>query len=98
MKYKFPNIEEQIDSYFSATPLTIKDYTGSKEGSLYGYVKDYNHLECSHLSPFTKINNLFLAGQNINLHGILGVPLNSIMTVGAVMGDINSIIEKISLC
>lgn len=96
LKKKFPDIENCIDSYFSASPLTITDYTGSKEGSLYGYVKDCNHLECSHLSPLTKIGNLYLAGQNINLHGILGVPLNSIITAGAVTGDINAIIRKIS--
>jgi all-trans-retinol 13,14-reductase len=96
LKYKFPDIEEHIDSSFSASPLTIEDYTGSVDGSLYGYVKDCNHLECSHLSPLTKIHNLYLAGQNINLHGILGVPLNSIITAGAVTGNINSIIEKIS--
>jgi all-trans-retinol 13,14-reductase len=96
LKYKFPDIENQIESSFSATPLTIEDYTGSKDGSLYGYVKDYRHLECSHLSPLTKIQNLYLTGQNINLHGILGVPLNAIITAGAVTGDINAIIRKIA--
>jgi all-trans-retinol 13,14-reductase len=92
----FPNLDDCMESYFSATPLTIRDYTGSKDGSMYGYVKDYRHLECSHLSPKTKISNLLLTGQNINLHGILGVPLNAIITVGTITGKGNELVEKIS--
>jgi len=95
LKYYFPDIENQLESVFSASPLTIKDYTGSKDGSLYGYTKDYQRLECAHVSPSTKISNLFLTGQNINLHGILGVPLNAIITVGVITGKYNEIIRKI---
>lgn len=92
----FPGIGENIESYFSATPLTIRDYSGSKEGSLYGYVKDYRAIEKSHISPFTKVRNLMLTGQNINLHGILGVPLNAMITVAGMIGGIEPLINKIN--
>lgn len=91
----FPEAEGCIESYFSATPLTIRDFTGSPEGSLYGIVKDVRSLELSHTAPHTKIRNLFLTGQNINLHGILGTPLNALITVAAITGGIEPLIEKI---
>lgn len=91
----FPQAEGCIESYFSATPLTIRDFTGSPEGSLYGIVKDVRSLELSHTAPHTKIRNLFLTGQNINLHGILGTPLNALITVAAVTGGIEPLIKKI---
>lgn len=92
----FPGARDSIESYFGASPLTIRDYTGSKEGSLYGYAKDCNNLVQSHIAPNTKIGNLWLTGQNINLHGILGVPLNAMITVAAMTGGIGPLIEKIN--
>ncbi len=91
----FPGVTEKIEHYFSATPLTIRDYTGSKEGSLYGFVKECDSLERAQVSPATKIRNLYLTGQNINLHGILGVPLNSMITVAAITGGIAPLIGKV---
>jgi all-trans-retinol 13,14-reductase len=93
---RMPEVVDCIDSYFSATPLTIRDYTGSKNGSLYGYIKDSNHLETATVSPLTKIHNLNLTGQNINLHGILGTPLNAIITTGAILHDMDGLIQKIA--
>lgn len=91
----FPEAEGCIESYFSATPLTIRHFTGSPQGSLYGIVKDVRTPELSHTAPHTKIRNLFLTGQNINLHGILGTPLNAIITVAAITGGIEPLIGKI---
>ena len=49
----------------------------------------------SHIVPRTKINNLYLTGQNINLHGIIGVALSAILTAGEFVG-INYLINKIN--
>jgi all-trans-retinol 13,14-reductase len=91
----FPGIENAIDRISASTPLTIRDYTGSKEGSLYGIEKDCNNMINSHIVPRTKINNLYLTGQNINLHGIIGVALSAILTAGEFVG-VNNIISKIN--
>jgi all-trans-retinol 13,14-reductase len=40
----------------------------------------------SHVPVRTKLNNLLLTGQNINLHGILGVPLTAINTCAELVG------------
>jgi len=92
---KFPNIRSQIESYYTSTPLTYRDYTGTKHGSAYGVLKDYNDPIKSMILPKTKIANLFLTGQNINLHGILGVTISSVLTCAELM-DINYLIRKIN--
>jgi len=91
----FPDFIESIESAFSATPLTVRDYLGTKDGSLYGYKKDCTDIVKSQVQPRTKIENLLLTGQNINLHGILGVPLSSIVTSGVLFG-LDNIVNKIN--
>jgi all-trans-retinol 13,14-reductase len=95
LKNIFPKIENAIDQISASTPLTIRDYTGSKFGSLYGIEKDCNNMINSHIVPRTKIKNLYLTGQNINLHGIIGVALSAMLTAGEFV-EINSLISKIN--
>jgi all-trans-retinol 13,14-reductase len=95
LKNIFPGIEDAVKYISASTPLTVRDYTGSKFGSLYGIEKDCNNLIHSHIVPRTKIKNLYLTGQNINLHGIIGVALSAILTAGEFVGT-NSLIDKIN--
>ena len=92
----FPNFKNSIDKVISSTPLTIRDYLKSKEGGLYGYKKNSQNLIKSQVLARTKIKNLFLTGQNINLHGILGVPLSAIVTVGELVGGFDYLVNKIN--
>ena len=82
----YPDIRNCIQSVYSASPLTIRDYYNQKEGALYGVKRDCNDLVFSFIPIHTKLNNLLLTGQNINLHGILGVPLTAIRTCSALLG------------
>jgi all-trans-retinol 13,14-reductase len=91
----FPGIKDAVKHISASTPLTVRDYTGSKFGSLYGIEKDCNNMIHSHIVPRTKIKNLYLTGQNINLHGIIGVALSAILTAGEFVGT-NSLIDKIN--
>jgi len=90
----FPAITEAIEASYSASPLTFRDYTGTREGSMYGIVRDCNRPIESYISPRTKIDNLFLTGQSINLHGITGVLCGALITCGNFV-DINEIMRKI---
>ena len=72
---------------FAASPLTFRDWYGTPRGSIYGYAKDFNYLALSRLSVRTKVKNLFLTGQNVNMHGIGGVPMTAIETAEAVEGS-----------
>jgi all-trans-retinol 13,14-reductase len=91
---KFPGFTNNIKSYYTATPLTVRDYIGTDDGSLYGIVKDYREPMRTFISPRTKISNLFLTGQNLNLHGVLGVTVNAVMTCAEILG-MDHILNKI---
>ncbi|MBN2787567.1 MAG: NAD(P)/FAD-dependent oxidoreductase [Paludibacteraceae bacterium] len=93
----FPTLKDSIEHIFSATPLTIRDYLKTKEGGLYGYKKNTDNIVKAQILPRTKIENLFLTGQNINLHGIIGVPLSAIVTVGELTEGIDYLLEKINI-
>lgn len=91
---KFPGFRDCIKSYYVATPLSWRDYIGNDDGSLYGIVKDYREPMKTFISPRTKIPNLYLTGQNLNMHGILGVTVGSIVTCADIFG-IDYLLEKI---
>ena len=52
----------------------------------FGIVKDYHNSIVSHLSARTKIGNLFLTGQNLNVHGCLGVAVSAAVTCSELLG------------
>jgi len=90
-----PNFRDCIDKINTASPLTIRDFYGVKEGGMCGYIKDCKNITLSHIPVVTKIPNLLLTGQCINLHGFCGVPLTAINTSEAILG-INNVINKIN--
>lgn len=80
-----PNLKENIRGISTSTPLTYQNYTDTIEGSAFGIRKDYNSIEKSLLTPITPIPNLFFTGQNLNLHGILGVSITSLLTCSKIL-------------
>ncbi len=92
---KFPKLRSAIKSYSSSTPLTYRDYIGARDGGLYGIAKDYRDPLKTFISPKTKIPNLFFTGQNLNMHGVLGVTVGAIRTCGEFVGQ-NYLIKKIN--
>jgi len=91
---RFPGFKDAIKSYTTATPLTARDYIGTDDGSLYGYAKDYREPLRTFVSPRTKIPNLLLTGQNINMHGILGVTISAVATCAQIIG-LEYLVEKV---
>ena len=86
MEVKFPAFRKHIHAYYAATPLSFRDYIGTDDGSMYGIAKDFNDPWRTFLSPRTKIGNLFFTGQNLNLHGILGVTFSALVTCAELLG------------
>lgn len=95
LERKFPNIRSCIKSVHSSTPLSYRDYIGGHNGNLYGYVKDSNNPMKTFISPKTKIENLFLTGQSINMHGVLGVTIGAVVTCSEIVGK-DYLINKIN--
>ena len=80
LEQHFPGIRNQIQAYYTSTPLTYLDYTGTEDGSMYGNAKDINLGPACRVPQRTKVPNVFLTGQNINSHGMLGVLVGTIVT------------------
>lgn len=95
MSRLYPDLRDAIDFYITASPLTIRDYYGSPCGALYGFKKNAHEPERTMVMPVTKIPNLLLSGQCVNLHGICGVPLTAIYTAEVIFGA-NTIVNKIN--
>ncbi len=91
---KFPNIRSKIKSYHTSTPLSFRDYIGNSDGSLYGIRKDYKNPLKTFMSARTKVPNLYFTGQNLNLHGVLGVTISSVVTCSQLV-DQEYLVKKI---
>lgn len=77
----------KIVSTLATTPLSYRDYTGTPEGSAYGLAKDCRDPLRSMVGPRSKLDNLFFTGQNVNLHGVMGVTLTSVLTCSELLGQ-----------
>jgi len=82
-----PGFAQAIDCYWTSTPLTYIDYTGTEGGSMYGVAKDITLGAAGRVPYRTKIPNLLLAGQNVNSHGMMGVIVGTIVTCSELIKD-----------
>jgi all-trans-retinol 13,14-reductase len=83
---RYPGLRQNILKYYVSTPLTFQDYTGTKEGSAYGVLKDCHHPMESIISTRTRVPNLYLTGQNLNIHGVLGTTISAVLTCTEIIG------------
>ncbi|MCX2745376.1 NAD(P)/FAD-dependent oxidoreductase [Mangrovivirga sp. M17] len=95
LESRMPGIKSCIQSYYTSSPLTYRDYIGDREGSMYGIVKDYKSPLKTFISSRTKVPNLYLTGQNLNMHGVLGVTIGSIITCSEFLGN-DYIMKKVN--
>ena len=82
-----PNLKGNIEMVHTASPLTYRDYTSTPEGSAYGLVKDCRNPLASLVFARTKISNLLITGQSLNIHGCLGATISSAVTCSEILGE-----------
>lgn len=80
LEQHYPGLKDNIEHYYTSTPLTYLDYTGTAEGSMYGNAKDINLGSACRVPQRTRVRNVLQTGQNINSHGLLGVMVGVIVT------------------
>jgi all-trans-retinol 13,14-reductase len=83
IKASCPEIAKKILDVTCATPLTLRDYTNSPFGSLYGVkhkIGQYNPM------PATRLKGLFLAGQAVTAPGIMGAMMSGFLACGTILG------------
>lgn len=79
----FPDLKGKIQAVDCSTPLTLRDYSGSPFGSMYGAkhrIEQYNPF------PITRIPGLHLAGQSIVAPGLLGTMISAFLACGNILG------------
>jgi len=86
IEIKFPGIKDCIKSIHTSTPLSYRDYIGGYNGNMYGYVKDSSNPMKTLIPAKTKLDNLYLTGQSINMHGVLGVTIGAVSTCSEIIG------------
>lgn len=72
-----------LDTY---TPLTIRDWVASPQGSAYGVQRSAKQILFAALLNRTAVKGLFLAGQSVLAPGILGTIMGSLVTVKFIIG------------
>jgi len=72
-----------LDSF---TPLTIRDWVASPDGSPYGILRSAGQLMKAASLNRTSINGLYMAGQNRLCPGIMGTVLGSFQAVMQIIG------------
>ncbi len=90
----YPGFSASIDKIHTITGLSYRDHTGIPEGSFYGISKDYKNPVQTFIMPRTKIPNLYLTGQNLNIHGVYGVVITSLLTCSSFV-DIHTLLKQI---
>lgn len=81
---RLPELPEAVGAYWTSTPATWERFTGTPDGSAYGFAKKDKEA-C--LPTRTPLPWLYLTGQNIGLHGVLGVSETAVHTCRVILGD-----------
>ncbi|MCQ2351061.1 MAG: NAD(P)/FAD-dependent oxidoreductase [Paludibacteraceae bacterium] len=85
-----PDFRKAITDHWSSTPLTWQTYLLSPKGTAYGVRKDNNSLETTLLFPRTPLSGLYLTGQSMILHGIMGTTISAFQTASMINNNIKS--------
>ena len=85
-----PDFRKAIVNHWSSTPLTWKEYLLSPNGTAYGVRKDNNSLETTLLYPRTPLSGLYLTGQSMILHGIMGTTISAFQTASFINNNIKA--------
>ncbi len=83
---RLPQLRDAIDRVYTSTPLSYNHYVLTSRGSAFGIRKDWHSPMTTVLTPRTPISNVLLTGQNLNLHGVLGVSMTSVFTSAEILG------------
>jgi all-trans-retinol 13,14-reductase len=84
----------ETEIIYTASPLTFRDFNNTTQGTCYGLHTSVDNPLLTTLSTRTRLKNLFLTGQDVNFHGMVGTALTAILTSETIVGQ-NKIVNKI---
>jgi prolycopene isomerase len=85
---KLPSLTKQIVGYELATPSTIKKFTLSRQGAIFGWGKSMDQQWIAKMGPNTPIKGLYLTGQwTPQIHGVYGTSRSGRKTFEYIMNN-----------
>jgi all-trans-retinol 13,14-reductase len=90
-----PELKGNLKYKLSFTPCTIKDYMGYEDGSILGLYASKEQKGIYSIMPYTPYKNLYLAGQNIFLPGVVGSMASALIVFSKISKG--KIFEKIKM-
>lgn len=81
---RIPELGRSVRAVHTSSPLTWQRYTGS--ASAFGVKKDCNSALATIISTRTPIKNVYLTGQSLGLHGLLGTSVTALHTSAQIVG------------
>jgi all-trans-retinol 13,14-reductase len=83
---KLPQLQGKVDYYEVSTPLSTNWFAGYGRGELYGLDHTVDRLQQEWLGPRTRIEGLWLTGQDTLTCGVTGAMMSGMMTTMAMVG------------
>ena len=83
---KLPQLRGKIDYYEVSTPLSTNWFGGYQRGELYGLAHTRERLRQNWLRPKTKIDGLWLTGQDVLTCGVTGAMMSGLITTTSMVG------------
>lgn len=85
----FPHLEGHVKHYELATPLTTEHFIGWPEGGAYGISFEDKLTQGDWLRPKTRVQGLFLAGQDATLGSLSGAWLGGVAAALSALGPVD---------
>ena len=83
---KLPQLEGKVDYYEVSTPLSTDWFSGYQRGELYGPRSHGGTHAAGLLGPRTRIEGLWLTGQDTLTCGVTGAMMAGMLTTMAMVG------------
>ncbi len=82
-----PEIAGTITRTWSSSPLTVRFYTGSRNGAAMGLSHDIGHLGTEPMQRRNRLKNLCFAGQSIGHPGVVGTMIGAFILLENILGE-----------
>jgi all-trans-retinol 13,14-reductase len=96
VKSRIPEVLGNFEIVSTFSPLTMRDYVSAWDGSTYGIKKSISQIRSGKILPRTRVKGLYLAGQNIEMSGIVGTVIGSVSCCSEMLGA-EYLLNKISM-
>ena len=90
---RFPGFRDLIDYEELSTPLTVRDFTGHRQGAIYGEPSTLANFRLKTFDPRTTIKGLYLTGADVVTSGVMGALMGGVVTASHYMGGLSGFLR-----